>query len=236
MSKNNRFCYAMGLMDRLEKYTLIFFDFDGLLVNTEHLHFEAYKALCKNRGFSLDWDFARYCSIAHASSLGLRNRIYEDLPLLYQEEPDWAVLYAEKKECYRKILLEGCVELMPGVSEMIELLSYFGLRSCVVTNSFKEQTDEICRQLPLLQKLPHWITREDYENPKPAPDPYLAAIAKWAKPSDRIVGFEDTLRGIESLRLAGVEGVVISSCLGEESKKQLEGVTQFSSFLDLLRG
>lgn len=223
-------------MDRVEKYTLIFFDFDGLLVNTEHLHFQAYQALCKNRGFSLDWDFARYCSIAHASSLGLRNTIYEDLPLLYQEEPNWSVLYAEKKEHYRKILLEGGIQLMPGVAEVIDLISKLGLRSCVVTNSFKEQTDEICRQLPLLQKLPHWITREDYKHPKPAPDPYLAAIAKWAKPSDRIVGFEDTLRGVESLQAAGVEAVVISSCLGAESQKKLQGVSQFSSFLELLRG
>ena len=34
-------------MDWIKKYQLFLFDFDGLLVNTEEMHFLAYKQMCE---------------------------------------------------------------------------------------------------------------------------------------------------------------------------------------------
>lgn len=223
-------------MDRIEKYDLIFFDFDGLLVNTEHLHFLAYQRMCLSRGKQLDWDFIKYCLIAHGSSDGLRKEIYKDFPDLYEKEPNWAVLYAEKKAAYQKILREGHTQLMPGVQSILDFLKEKGIRSCVVTNSFFDQILAIREQIPALEALDYWVTREDYKFPKPAPDPYIAAKEKYARPGDRIVGFEDSLRGWESLDAAGLEGVVVSSCLHPNFQSQLlqKNVTLLSSFEELL--
>lgn len=221
-------------MSKIDNYDLIFFDFDGLLVNTEHLHYLAYQRMCSSRARKLDWNFEKYCSIAHRSSEGLKNEIYKDFPDLYEEEPNWSVLYAEKKRLYQEILQEGHVELMPGVEKMLKTVQ--AKRCCVVTNSFLEQIGAIREQIPLLQTIPYWITREDYTFAKPDPDPYLTAKKKYAKPGDRIIGFEDTLRGLESLKSAQVEGVIISSVLEEEMKKELfqKKIPQFSSFEEFL--
>lgn len=223
-------------MNKIEKFDLIFFDFDGLLVNTEHLHYLAYQKMCLSRGEQLDWDFTKYCLVAHGSSEGLRNEIYATLPALYKKEPNWAVLYAEKKKAYQEILKQGHVQLMPGVDKVLALLQEKGIRSCVVTNSFFEQIAEIRSQIPLLQTLDYWITREDYVSAKPSADPYLAAKEKYAKPGDRILGFEDSLRGWQSLDLAKIEGIVISSCLHPffQEKLKEKGVSQFSSFDEFL--
>ncbi len=223
-------------MNKIENYDLVFFDFDGLLVNTEHLHFSAYQEMCLSRGKQLNWDFTKYCLVAHGSSEGLRKEIYADFPDLYEKEPDWSVLYAEKKLAYQKKLQEGHVELMPGVDKMLVLLKEKGIRSCVVTNSFFEQIAEIRSQIPLLQTLDNWITREDYQLSKPAPDPYIAARKKYARPGDKIVGFEDSVRGWQSLDAAGIEGIVISSCLHSSFQEQLieKNVVQFSSFNEFL--
>lgn len=222
-------------MDRIENYDLIFFDFDGLLVNTEHLHYLAYQRMCLARGKHLDWDFVKYCLIAHGSSDGLRKEIYADFPDLYEKQPDWAVLYAEKKDAYQKIIKEGHVKLMPGVEKFLILLKEKGIRTCVVTNSFFEQILEIRNQIPILQTLDCWITREDYQRPKPAPDPYLTAKKKYAKQEDKILGFEDSLRGWQSLDAAEIEGVVISDCLHSSFQEQFmkKKVVQFFSFDDL---
>ena len=223
-------------MDKIENYDLVFFDFDGLLVNTEHLHYLAYQRMCSSRGKHLDWDFIKYCLIAHGSSEGLRQEIYANFPDLYEKEPNWAILYAEKKEAYQKIIREGHVKLMPGVDKILMLLKEKGIRTCVVTNSFFEQIDEIRSQIPLLQILNCWITREDYQCPKPSPDPYIAARKKYAKQGDQILGFEDSLRGWQSLNTAEIEGVVISDCLHISFQEQLmqKKVVQFSSFDELL--
>ncbi len=223
-------------MNWIKQYDLIFFDLDGLLVNTEHLHFKAYQKMCLRRGFVLEWDFKKYCSIAHASSEGLSQEIYAALPDLHKEEPNWDLLYAEKKEAYRQILSSGPLELMPGAREMLLLLEDCGIPSCVVTNSFKEQTDKIKERIPLLKKIPFWITREDYQKAKPSGDPYLEARRRYAKEHDRILGFEDTVRGWRALDAARIEGIVISSCLSSEFTKILEdqGVVLFTSFKDVL--
>ncbi|MES2199875.1 MAG: HAD family phosphatase [Chlamydiota bacterium] len=223
-------------MSKMENYDIIFFDFDGLLVNTEHLHYLAYQRMCLSRGKQLNWDFTKYCLVAHGSSEGLRKEIYADLQGLYEEEPNWAILYAEKKKAYQEIIQEGHVELMPGVELVLAFLKEKGIRSCVVTNSFFDQITEIRKQIPLLQTLDFWVTREDYPHPKPSPDPYIAAREKYTKPGDRILGFEDSVRGWQSLEAAGIEGVVISSCLHPFFQEKLtqKKVAQFSSFKEFL--
>ncbi len=51
----------------------------------------------------------------------------------------------------------------------------------------------------LLDTIPHWITREDYVHPKPNPACYQMAINQLARPSDEIIGFEDSPRGLDAL-------------------------------------
>jgi HAD superfamily hydrolase (TIGR01509 family) len=215
----------------LQNYDFIVFDFDGLLVNTEHLHFQAYQKMCFDRGFTLSWDFARYCSIAHVSSEGIQKQIYEDFPLLKQQEPNFSVLYAEKKKAYEEMLAQGKISLMPGVERCLDTIRRQKIRSCIVTNSFRKQVEKICEQIPLLQAIPFQITREDYVNPKPCPDAYLAALQRYANPQDKVLGFEDTIRGYRALQSAGIEGVLIAN-------KCPEGFTgpYASSFSEVISG
>ena len=228
-------CTKVFFMDLLEITQIVLLDFDGLLVNTEALHFQAYQRVCAKRGFTLDWDFSTFCSIAHRSSTGLKEQIYHDLPGLYALEPRWEVLYQEKKIEYIELLHEGAIDLMPGVEPFLKYLAKKNIKRAVVTNSPKEQIDLIKEKIPTLQTIPFWLTREDYKNPKPAPDGYLKALEELADPGDKAIGFEDTLRGYLSLKAAGVEGVVVSDLLSEDFKKELVscGAKIIPSFLSI---
>lgn len=187
----------------IDQFDLFLFDFDGLLVNTEQLHFDAYIHMCRARGFDLNWDFTRFCKAAHFESTGLRDAIYAEFPSLYAQEPNWDVLYAEKKQAYLNCLKTGKLQLMPGVETLLIALEKAGIKRCVVTNSLKEQIDFIKAGLPVLQTIPHWITRESYSRPKPNPDSYLKALELFKETGDRIIGFEDTSRGLRALKDAG---------------------------------
>ncbi len=223
-------------MDYLKKYTLFLFDFDGLLVNTEHLHFEAYRLMCKNRGFALSWDFTKFCSIAHKDDTGLQKQIYAELPSLHQMESNWSILYAEKKAYYQSLLQEGNLSVMPGVETMLSHLASLDKKRCVVTNSTRTQIDLIKERLAILQTIPHWFTREDYQRSKPAPDGYLKALSTLSTSSDTCIGFEDTLRGYTALQRASIPGIVISSVLSEEMRQNLleQKAEIYSSFTELL--
>lgn len=207
------------------------FDFDGLLVNTDELHFQAYVLMCKRRGYELEWDYLRFWSLAHADHLAIRNAIYTEIPSLHKEEPHWEVLYAEKKQAYLDLLKEGNVKLMPGVEYLLATLDEKGAKRCVATNSTREQIELIKGQLPILNSIPLWITREDYAQPKPYPDAYLTAIGKLAVSGDRIIGFEDSVKGLKALIASGAEAVWICDQKRASISKEIpKDVLHFSSF------
>lgn len=217
-------------MKWIHDFDLFLFDFDGLLVNTEHLHYQAYINMMAARGYELDWNFSQFCGVAHLSATALREALYEKFPNL---DPNWTALYAEKKKAYYELVCAGKVEMMPGAHELLTALHNANIRRCVATNSFLEQIQLIRSQLPILQTIPHWITRENYEKQKPDPEPYLCAIKNWGHKGDRIIGFEDSIRGIQSLQ--GTPALPVLICAAHHPLLELatEGVLHYESLRDI---
>lgn len=170
-----------------------------MLVNTEEIHYQAYRHMLLNRGIDLHWDFNRYCQAAHYDAHALKEQLYIEYPELKKQEPKWEILYAEKKACLHRLLTSGTVQLMPGVSELLHTLILKSIPCCVVTHSPSEIVNLIKKEHPILQQIPHWITREHYSQPKPHSECYLKAIELLAKPHDAVIGFEDTPRGLTAL-------------------------------------
>jgi beta-phosphoglucomutase len=197
-------------MQWIHNYQLFLFDFDGLLVNTEELHFLAYRKMCEERGFPLDWSFERFSLAAHYKSTDLRDHIYQEFPELRVQEPDWSVLYAEKKKALLAILETGGVTMMPGATELLLALKEANIMRSVVTHSPTSLINLIRAQNPILDTIPHWITREDYTHPKPDPECYQTAIKRLAKPGDKVIGFEDSPRGLHAL--LGTEATAVLVC------------------------
>lgn len=183
-------------MEWIKNFHLFLFDCDGLLVDSEKLHYKAYLQTLSKLGFEMQWDFDTFCSYAHRGSETLQEALYKQI---LPSECNWAKLYALKKANYLKILENDPLDLMPGALELLKALQDHKITRCVVTNSFKEQTDFMCSKIPFLKTIPYWITREDYKLAKPDPECYQKAIDLFAKPSDLIIGFEDSLRGYQAL-------------------------------------
>lgn len=214
-------------MKWIRDFQLFLFDFDGLLVNTEHIHLQAYTNVLARRGYDLGWSFARFCELAHLNAKAVREAIYAQFPDL---DPNWEVLYAEKKKNYFELIGSGKVELMPGAEPLLRALEKEEINRCVVTNALLDQTVLIRSQIPVLKTIPHWVTREEYEKPKPDPECYLRAIQLYGKKGDRIIGFEDSLRGLEALSRTPALPVLICAAHHPLLELSLErGVLHFES-------
>ncbi len=216
-------------------YQLFLLDFDGLLVDTETLHYQAYVRMCETRGFHLPWSFEDFGKAAHFDSKQLRIALYKTLPGLLEQEPNWSVLYTEKKQHYLTILQETNIELMPGVESFLLYLKEHRFKRCVVTHSPQEQVAFIRHKNKALQTIENWITREDYRLSKPNPEPYLKAIERFASGNDRIIGFEDSPRGVFSLLGTPAKAVMINQQPHEEVLPliQEKKIAHFPSFRDI---
>lgn len=222
-------------MRSIEEYDLYLFDLDGLLVNTEWLHYAAYKEMLSARGYDIGIDFNRYFQFAQSDAKALQHFVYENFPELKRAVPDWSVLYEEKRAAILRILDSTKVPLMPGVEKLLERLDRAGKRSCVVTHSQLPLVDRLRKQQPILSTIQNWITREDYIHPKPAPDGYLKALKEFARPGDRVIGFEDSERGMRALIAAEVPAVFVNDIDPETRARFREaGVAVYRSFEELL--
>lgn len=215
----------------IEDYDLFLFDFDGLLVNSEPLHYQAYVNLCEKFGEELEWGFNEFCHMAHTSAFNIQRSFQDRFPDMIEKAGGWSVLYSVKKQEYLKILQSADIELMQGVEPLLEKLQEKQIPRCVVTNSPLEQTKIIRARIKKLDTIPNWITREDYEKPKPDPECYEMAIRLHGKDAQKIIGFEDSLRGLKALMGTKAQPVLICSPDHPQMNATIDSnVLHFSTF------
>ncbi len=224
-----------GSMQWMHQFDLFLFDFDGLLADTESLHYRAYQQMCIQRQCELPWDFKTYCLVAHSAALKLEEQIYAAVPQLYKQEPNWTIVYKEKSKALESLLVNEGAALMPGVEELLTFLQLYQKPRAVVTHSADWIVQALRRQHPILNSIPHWITREHYSLPKPHPECYQIAIKQLAKPNATVIGFEDSPRGTEALIGSGAHAVIVTQNEYEALPKLLQqGVKRYSSMEELL--
>lgn len=200
-------------MNWLNEFQLFLFDFDGLLVNTEPLHYKAYKESLAGRGIDLGWSVERFYELAHLNATALRDAICQAVPDLGV----WENFYQEKKALYQTLLEKEPVLLMAGAEKLLTALARTDLRRCIVTNSSRENLERIAHLQPILRTLP-WVAREDYREPKPNPECYRLARAIHGQPGDRAIGFEDSVRGWTALCETPVEVPVLIGSIHQPPK------------------
>lgn len=216
-------------MEWIEDYQLFLFDFDGLLVNTEEIHYRAYQIACQEYGWELELDFPEYCKLAHYRAEGLMENLCARIPAL--EKMGWDIFYKKKTDTISDLVNRGAVQLMPGVEALLSKLAAANKKRCVVTHSPDRLINPIRNKHAILNTIPIWITREFYTHPKPHPECYQTAIERLASKEDKIVGFEDSPRGLRAMMGTRAQPVLISAIpypeIGEFVK---EGAFHYPSF------
>ena len=113
-------------MDWIHNFQLFLFDFDGLLIDTEALHLEAYRRMCSEYGYKLELDIVTYNRVAQFDATGPSKAIYSAFPALKSIE--WEILRKRKNQIYLEILSHEAPPLMQGVEELLEKQKKEGAR------------------------------------------------------------------------------------------------------------
>jgi len=182
----------------------VLFDLDGVLTDTERLHWAAYRRVLLELGVDMGLEEYRRWFIARGIGPEYACRTYR-LPVAPDE------LRALKAPVYRALLEEG-VRAMPGAREALARLAT-SHRLALATNTARAEVDLILEQLGLASFLCTTITREDYVRAKPAPDAYLAAAAALGLAAVECAVVEDTERGAAAALAAGIPVIAVPNDL-----------------------
>jgi len=187
----------------------IFWDNDGILVDTEPLYYRAMRETLEEAGVSLPLELYRRITLEEGrSSLCLA----EDAGL---SPSQIACLRAAKNTRYSRLLEKG-IQPIAGVSEAVAALRpHVGM--AIVTSSLREHFDLIHRRTGLPQQFDFILTREDFHHTKPHPEPYLKALTRSGLRPGECIVIEDTRRGLEAAQAAGMRCLVIPGSLTPEA-------------------
>jgi beta-phosphoglucomutase len=184
-------------------FDAILFDFDGVLLDSEPVHFACWSEALAPLGMKLDWDdYARLC-------IGISERATVELFARLQRppaEPDviWA-RYPLKKDLFRRRMAEG-PPFVPGLDDFLASLAP-AYKLAVVSSSSRSEIEPLLDRAGLRRRFGALVTNEDVTRHKPEPDAYLLAARLLEVKRPLVV--EDSDSGMESARRAGFEALRI---------------------------
>lgn len=181
----------------------ILFDFDGVLADTEPVHWACWAEVLETVGITLEWGIYRTRFLGIDDREMLRTLALEAVPPRRWEDL-WA-LYPAKKELFRSRVMaappfdKGLREFLTGLDGQYRL--------AVVSSSSCSEIEPMLEAGGLRQYFQTVVGGENVKHHKPAPDPYLLAAERLSLRAPLVV--EDSAAGLASGRAAGFEVLAV---------------------------
>lgn len=190
----------------------VFFDFDGVIADTEPLHLRAYQAVLQADGIDLNKTdyYARYLGY---DDLGLFEALAKDRRISLSDEKIEAWVVA--KSCIIEELLTSDAILFPGATACVRMFAE-QVPLAIASGALEPEIGIVLEHARLRSAFAAIASASDGVRGKPAPDLYLLAIAKL---KDRLphpfdpascIAIEDSHWGLEAAHRAGLRCVAVT--------------------------
>ena len=177
------------------------FDYDGVIADTEPLHWRSWAALLSRYGIQLGWD--EYCRIGQGvSDAAIFEHFREQAP--QWDAAEFAFQNRERKQMVRAWALAES-PIQPETGALLKTLGAYRLG--LVTSSNKAEVEPVLRAAQIYDCFDAMVYGEEPEAPKPSPAPYLLIAERLGVKSG--TAFEDSAPGLASARAAGFRAVEI---------------------------
>ena len=195
----------------MKQFDAILFDFDGVLADSEPIHYEVWCEILAPYGFRIDWDtYVRDC-IGISDRLMIERFCQAADPLLDFDEIYGQ--YPRKKERFR----ERMSEVLPFDPATVQFLRQAReLPMAVVSSSGRNEVEPPLVQAGIRECFQTLVCGLEAVKLKPAPDPYLMAAGLLHAKNPLVV--EDSDAGEASGRAAGFEVLRVASPLEVEPR------------------
>jgi beta-phosphoglucomutase len=205
----------------------VIFDFDGIIVDTEPLHYRAFQEVLAPLGLGYSWQDYLDRYIGFDDRDALRNVFSSVGKALADGE--LVKLVEEKGAAFQRIIASGVVDPYPGVDELLRALSgRIPLALC--SGALPSDIGPILMRLGITGIFDVIVTAADVQSSKPDPESYSLAVArlKEAHPdrginAENCLAIEDTPAGIASARGAGLKVLAVANSYPEG---ELSGAAQ----------
>ncbi len=208
----------------------LIFDFDGVIVDTEPLHYEGFLRVMKRFNYFMTYEYFekhylgfkdRDCFIGLLNEIGIK---YNDelINELVEEKGRWLI----------PLLSELPIKIKGNTSSDSAILTFDGLtdfikaasgmyRLAVASGALRDEIEVILKRLEIYNYFEFIVAAGEYERGKPDPEPYILAYKRLSSKYSNIkisecVGIEDSFFGVESVKSAGMKCVAVTNSYSQD--------------------
>lgn len=189
----------------------VVFDLDGVITDTAHYHYLAWKKTAESIGIEFDEAFNE--------NLKGVSRIDSLLLILKKDgrendftEEQIEALAADKNDFYVSLLKEITpADVLPGIKELLVDLKKQNLKCAIASVSKNART--VLSALEMEQEFDYIVDAAKITKSKPDPEIFVEACRGLGLETSEVVGIEDAQAGIEAINAAGIVSVGVGSGL-----------------------
>ena len=205
----------------------VIFDFDGVITDSEILHFRAFNAVLAQYGFQLTKPeyYKEYLGMSDADcfkALIAKGR----LPI---QEPQIKSLGQQKTRIFEKLArTEG--KIIEGVREFLDTLAAAKVPIAICSGALRAEIELILEEAGLRSYFDAIVSAEEVKRGKPDPEGFLLALEKlgdlWPEPitAERCIVIEDSHWGLKAAKAAGMRTIAVTNTYDAAQLKQADEV------------
>lgn len=189
----------------------LIFDFDGLIVDTETARYHAWKEVIESYGVELPLSVWQ-------QNIGLPSEAFNPLDYLKHKAQGPIDRDAVRKRKNRVFWsrMEG-ETLRPGIKDYLEQGRGRGLRMAICSSSPRRWIEQNLSRWGIDGHFEVVVTGSDVGKIKPDPELYLKALDLLRLDAENCIAFEDSPKGVQSAKAAGIFCVAIPNSITLET-------------------
>jgi len=196
------------------KAEAVIFDFDGVIVDTEPLHYAAFQRLLEPLGLGFSWE-------AYVETyMGFDDR--DAFIEAYQvhgarlSATELQELIDKKAQLFQEIIRDG-ISAYAGVVDLIRIIHSSQTPLAICSGALRSDIAPILETLDIADCFDVIVTAEDVAKSKPDPECYRVAHARLNEcrllnlPPGQVLAIEDTPAGIAAAKGAGLRVIAVTN-------------------------
>ena len=216
----------------------VIFDFDGVIVDTEPLHYKAFQQILNPQGLGFSWEQYIDTYMGFDDRDAFVEAFKTKGKLLSHEE--LTGLISDKAEIFQKVI-QGGVTPYPGVINLIRNLFSAKIPLSICSGALQSDIQPILEMLNISDCFSFVISADEVAKSKPDPECYCLAFEKmkdqWPQSillPAQAIAIEDTPAGISAASNAGLQVIAVTNSyqrnLLSEATFIVESLEQLVSF------
>ena len=200
----------------------VVFDFDGIIVDSEPMHFRAFNTALQPLNIQISWK--DYCE----TYIGYDDR--DAFRAIFKNNGikkcarDVKHLIEEKAKVFQTYVHNGEATPLPGAVELIQSIPN-RLPVALCSGALREDIDPIIKNLGIANAFCEIVTAENTPKSKPHPAPYQLTLKRLGieEPAS-VVAIEDTPAGIMSAKGAGLKVLAVTNSYDREFLHEADAI------------